>query len=110
MRLHIDRWSSSQTALELIPYQRARPTAGYFPADHRLLDSLTCALSACARNAPRTTSARSRPADVPQPQAAPEASVPGPPQAATNPAAQAAPAIHLAERRHLPHAGGGEGW
>jgi hypothetical protein len=92
MRLDIDRLSSSQTALELIPCKRARPTAGYFRAGHRLLDSLTHALPVCAQNASRTTSARSRPADVPQPQPAPEASVPGSPQAATNPAAQAAPA------------------
>jgi hypothetical protein len=92
MRLDIDRWSSSQTTLELIPCQRARPTAGYFRAGHRLLDSLTHALPVSAQNAPRTTSARSRPADVPQPQPEPEASAPGSPQAATNPAAQAAPA------------------
>ena len=32
MRLDIDRLSSSQTALELIPCKRARPTAGYFRA------------------------------------------------------------------------------
>jgi hypothetical protein len=92
MRLDIDRLSSSHTALELIPCKRARPTAGYFRAGHRLLDSLTHALPVSAQNASRTTPARSRPADVPQRQPAPEASVPGPPQAATNPAAQAAPA------------------
>jgi hypothetical protein len=92
MRLDIDRLSSSRTALELIPCKRTRPTAGYFHAGHRLLDSLTHALPGCARNASRTRSARSRPADVPQPQPAPEASVPGSPQAATNPAAQATPA------------------
>lgn len=92
MRLEIDRLSSSQTALELIPCKRARPTAGYFRAGHRLLDSLTHAVPVSARNASRTTSARSRPADVPQPQPAPEASAPGSPQAAINPAAQAAPA------------------
>jgi hypothetical protein len=44
MRLEIDRLSSARTALELIPYKRARPTAGYFRAGHRLLDSLTHAL------------------------------------------------------------------
>ncbi len=82
MRLDIDSWSCSRTALELIPGKRARPTAGYFRAGHRLLDSLTHALPACARNASRTTSARSRPADVPQPQAAPGALAPGSPQAA----------------------------
>ena len=92
MRLDIDRLSPSRTALELIPCKRARPTAGYFRAGHRLLDSLTHALPASARNAPSTTSARPRPADVPQPQSPPQASAPGSPQAATNPAAQAAPA------------------
>jgi hypothetical protein len=92
MRLDIDRLSASRTALELIPCQRARPTAGYFRAGHRLLDSLTHALPVSVRNAPSTTSARSRPADVPRPQRAPQASAPRSPQAAANPAAQAAPA------------------
>jgi hypothetical protein len=41
MRLDIDRWSSSSTAVELIPDGRVRPTAAYFRAGHRLLDSLT---------------------------------------------------------------------
>ena len=91
MRLDIDRLSPSRTALELIPSQRARPTAGYFRAGHGLMDSLTHALSVYARNASRTTSATSRPADAPQP--APEASVPGSPQAAAGPAAQAAPSL-----------------
>ena len=91
MRIDIDRWSSSRTALELTPDERARPTAGYFRAGHRLLDSLTNSLQVCARDASRTTSARSRPADVPLPQAAPGAPAPGPPQAALDPAAQAAP-------------------
>jgi hypothetical protein len=40
MRLDIDRWSSSTTALELIPCGRVRPTAAYFRAGHLLLDSL----------------------------------------------------------------------
>jgi hypothetical protein len=91
MRLDIDCWTGSRTALELIPSQRARPTAGYFRAGHRLLDSVTRALPAGARNAPRTTSARPRPADAPQPQAAPDALAPGPPQAAANATAHAAP-------------------
>ena len=92
MRLDIDGLSSSQTALELIPCKRARPTAGYFRAGHRLLDSLTHALPVSARTASRTTSAGSRPADVPQPQAAPGALAPGSPQAcAANLAAQAVP-------------------
>jgi hypothetical protein len=46
MRLDLDWLSSSRTALELIPCNRARPTAGYFRAGHRLLDSLTHALPA----------------------------------------------------------------
>ena len=56
MRLDIDRLSSSSTAFELIPCQRARPTAGYFRAGHCLLDSLIHALPICARNAPTTAS------------------------------------------------------
>jgi hypothetical protein len=32
MRLNIDRWSSSSTALELIPCGRVRSTAAYFRA------------------------------------------------------------------------------
>ena len=55
MRLDIDRLSSSRTALELIPCKRARPTAGYFRAGHRLLDSLIHALPVCAQDASRTT-------------------------------------------------------
>jgi hypothetical protein len=41
MRLDIDRWSSSSTAVELIPCGRVRPTAAYFRAGHLLMDSLT---------------------------------------------------------------------
>ena len=44
MRLDIDRWSSSATALELIPCGRVRPTAAYFRAGHLLLDLLTRSL------------------------------------------------------------------
>ena len=44
MRLEISRWSSSRTALDLIPDQRVRPTAAYFRAGHLLLDSLTHSL------------------------------------------------------------------
>jgi len=40
MRLEIDRWSSSSTALELIPCRLVRPTADYFRAGRLLLDSL----------------------------------------------------------------------
>lgn len=45
MRLDIDRWSSSSTALELIPCRLVRPTADYFRAGGLLLDSLTSSLS-----------------------------------------------------------------
>jgi hypothetical protein len=45
MRLDIDRWSSSSTALELIPCRLVRPTAHYFRAGGVLLDSLTRSLS-----------------------------------------------------------------
>jgi hypothetical protein len=41
MRVDIDCWSSSSTAVELIPAGRVRPTAAYFRAGHLLLDSLT---------------------------------------------------------------------
>jgi hypothetical protein len=41
MRLDIEPWSLTATALELIPCQRVRPSAAYFAAGHRLLDSLT---------------------------------------------------------------------
>jgi hypothetical protein len=44
MRLDIAPWSSTSTALELIPCQRVRPSAAYFAAGHCLLDSLTRAL------------------------------------------------------------------
>jgi hypothetical protein len=44
MRLDIDRWSSSATALELIPCRLVRPTPDYFRAGRLLLDSLTRSL------------------------------------------------------------------
>ena len=44
MRLDIDRWSSSSTALELIPSRLVRPTAEYIRAGRLLLDSLTRSL------------------------------------------------------------------
>jgi hypothetical protein len=44
MRLDIDRWSSSSTALELIPCKLVRPTTDYFRAGRLLLDSLTRSL------------------------------------------------------------------
>lgn len=44
MRLDLDRWSSTSTAVELIPCGHIRPTAAYFRAGHLLLDSLTRSL------------------------------------------------------------------
>ena len=44
MRLDIDRWSSSSTALELTPCRLVRPSADYFRAGRLLLDSLTHSL------------------------------------------------------------------
>jgi hypothetical protein len=44
MRLDVDRWSSSSTALELIPCRLVRPTADYYRAGRFLLDSLTRSL------------------------------------------------------------------
>ena len=45
MRLDVDRWSASSTALELIPGRLVRPTAEYFRAGGLLLDSLTRSVS-----------------------------------------------------------------
>jgi hypothetical protein len=58
MRLDLDRWSSSSTAVELIPGERVRPTAAYFRAGHLLLDSLTRVLPPCspAAHAPDSAS------------------------------------------------------
>jgi hypothetical protein len=41
MRLDIDHWSATSTALTLIPCQRVRPGTAYFQAGRRLLDFLT---------------------------------------------------------------------
>jgi hypothetical protein len=41
MRLDINRWSRSSTAVELMPCGRVWPTAAYFRAGHLLLDSIT---------------------------------------------------------------------
>ena len=48
MLLDVDRWSSSSTALELIPARLVRPTADYFQAGCLLLDSLTRSLPVAA--------------------------------------------------------------
>jgi hypothetical protein len=45
MRLDLDRWSASSTAVELIPRGRVRPTAAYFRAGHLLLDAMIRAWS-----------------------------------------------------------------
>ena len=45
MRLGLDRWSATSTALQLIPCQRVRLSAAYFRAGHHLLSSLTQALA-----------------------------------------------------------------
>jgi hypothetical protein len=44
MRLEIGPWHAGATALELIPCKRVRPSAAYFAAGDRLLDSLARAL------------------------------------------------------------------
>jgi hypothetical protein len=44
MRLDIDRWSATSTAVELIPCALVRPTEAYFSAGHLFLDSLTRSL------------------------------------------------------------------
>jgi hypothetical protein len=41
MRLDIDRWSATSTAVELIPCGFVRPTEAYFYAGHLFLDALT---------------------------------------------------------------------
>ena len=41
MRLDIAPWHTGAIALELIPCQRVRPSAAYFAAGNRLLNSLT---------------------------------------------------------------------
>ena len=69
MRLDIDHWSATSTALTLIPCQRVRPGTAYFQAGRRLLDSLTREVSAhqnaadryieaALTNAPSTASSR----------------------------------------------------
>jgi hypothetical protein len=65
MRLEIDRWSDSATALELIPGRRVRPSAAYFRAGHLLLDALTHSLrGTCYPGAPPPTKAASTPQTV----------------------------------------------
>jgi hypothetical protein len=52
MRLEIDRWSSTSSAVELIPCGLVRPTAAYFTAGHLFLDLLTRSLSRLVVQAP----------------------------------------------------------
>jgi hypothetical protein len=47
MRLDIDHWSATSSALELIPGRHVRRSAAYFRAAHRLLDSFIHALPDC---------------------------------------------------------------
>ena len=54
MRLEIAPWYADATVLDLIPCQRVRPSAAYFAAGDRLLDSLT-------RMRPVPTPVRQRP-------------------------------------------------
>ena len=51
MRLEIDHWSATSTALTLIPCKPVRPGTAYFRAGRRLLDSLTCAAGTPASTA-----------------------------------------------------------
>jgi hypothetical protein len=44
MRLEIDRWSDTATAVELVPSRMVRPSEAYFEAGHRFLDTLTRSL------------------------------------------------------------------
>ena len=110
MRLDIDHWSSSQTALELIPYKRARPTAGYFRAGHHLLDSLTHSLQAWARSAPKTTSAsRAQPMSRSR-RALRDLYHPAHRRLLLTRQHKPLLPVHPAEQRRYPHAGDGVGW
>jgi len=44
MRLEIDRWSDTATAVELVPSRPVRPSEAYFEAGHHFLDTLTRSL------------------------------------------------------------------
>ena len=44
MRLEIDRWSDTATAVELVPSRMIRPSEAYFEAGHHFLDALTRSL------------------------------------------------------------------
>ena len=68
MRLDIDHWSATSTALTLIPCQRVRPGTAYFRAGRRLLDSL-----ACAAGTPASTAASHQRQHTPAPATAPSA-------------------------------------
>jgi hypothetical protein len=82
MQLHIDHWSATATAVELIPHGHIRPTAAYFRAGRALLDSLTRALPA---RPPVPRSAGVPPCHPPADQAEPRTTAPGRP--ATGPEA-----------------------
>ena len=81
MRLEIDHWSATSTALTLIPCEPVRPGTAYFHAGRRLLDSL-----ACAAGPPASTAASHQPQHAPatrpsgQPPAGGEPEIPDVPQ------------------------------
>jgi hypothetical protein len=89
MQLHIDHWSATATAIELIPCQRVSPTGAYFRAGRALLDDLTCALRAHTP-VPRLAGVPPR-----QNRAAPAATMP---PRRTRPAAGSAPGSPLGGR------------
>ena len=82
MQLHIDRWSATATAVELIPHGHVWPTAAYFRAGRALLDSLTRALPA---HPPVSRPAGAPECQPPADQDEPRTAVPGRPT--TGPAA-----------------------
>jgi hypothetical protein len=67
-------WSAAATAVELIPCQRARPSAAYLRVGHGLLDSLTCV---AATHPPVPRLAGITPRQPPGDQAEPRTAVPG---------------------------------
>jgi hypothetical protein len=87
MRLEIDRWSATSTALTLIPCQPVRPGSAYFHAGRHLLDSLTCAAGAPASTAAsyqRQHTPATHPSGQPPAGGGPE--IPGVPQPVPAPA------------------------
>jgi hypothetical protein len=78
MRLDIDYWSATSTALTLIPCQPVRASTAYFRGGRRLLDSLTCAAGTPASTPalqPRQDTPATRPSG--HPPAGGEPGIPG---------------------------------